>query len=185
MSYAYLSVVLFVFFFKQKTAYEMRISDWSSDVCSSDLAAAVAGIEGAAARLLLPARGRGARAAVRQAAARALLDGGLPGRDGTADHRRPGLVRGRTHLAVAGHRLRRDRGGDAAGRGALVLVDRRLPGRRAADLPGRGRDRRPELPLVLDPDRRTLRRHRDPHRLARAPRLPAPARRARPAQCHA
>src|SRR3546814_2830428 len=28
------------FFFKQKTAYEMRISDWSSDVCSSDLAAA-------------------------------------------------------------------------------------------------------------------------------------------------
>src|SRR3546814_4570371 len=30
-------MVLF-FFFKQKTAYEMRISDWSSDVCSSDLA---------------------------------------------------------------------------------------------------------------------------------------------------
>src|SRR3546814_9039166 len=29
--------VLFLFFFKQKTAYEMRISDWSSDVCSSDL----------------------------------------------------------------------------------------------------------------------------------------------------
>src|SRR3546814_1420470 len=32
-------VIVFVcfFFFKQKTAYEMRISDWSSDVCSSDL----------------------------------------------------------------------------------------------------------------------------------------------------
>src|SRR3546814_7269865 len=29
--------VLIFFFFKQKTAYEMRISDWSSDVCSSDL----------------------------------------------------------------------------------------------------------------------------------------------------
>src|SRR3546814_2976488 len=28
----------YIFFFKQKTAYEMRISDWSSDVCSSDLA---------------------------------------------------------------------------------------------------------------------------------------------------
>src|SRR3546814_1950326 len=28
---------LFFFFFKQKTAYDMRISDWSSDVCSSDL----------------------------------------------------------------------------------------------------------------------------------------------------
>src|SRR3546814_7449731 len=27
----------YCFFFKQKTAYEMRISDWSSDVCSSDL----------------------------------------------------------------------------------------------------------------------------------------------------
>src|SRR3546814_3273102 len=32
--------VVIVFFFKQKTAYEMRISDWSSDVCSSDLALA-------------------------------------------------------------------------------------------------------------------------------------------------
>src|SRR3546814_9100438 len=30
-------VCFVVFFFKQKTAYEMRISDWSSDVCSSDL----------------------------------------------------------------------------------------------------------------------------------------------------
>src|SRR3546814_5276127 len=29
------------FFFKQKTAYEMRISDWSSDVCSSDLLTAL------------------------------------------------------------------------------------------------------------------------------------------------
>src|SRR3546814_8099113 len=33
----YVFCVVFVFFFKQKTAYEMRISDWSSDVCSSDL----------------------------------------------------------------------------------------------------------------------------------------------------
>src|SRR3546814_8327196 len=32
-----LSFLCVVFFFKQKTAYEMRISDWSSDVCSSDL----------------------------------------------------------------------------------------------------------------------------------------------------
>src|SRR3546814_754986 len=36
------SYTLVVFFFKQKTAYEMRISDWSSDVCSSDLSAATA-----------------------------------------------------------------------------------------------------------------------------------------------
>src|SRR3546814_4213315 len=34
------------FFFKQKTAYEMRISDWSSDVCSSDLVAHFAGKAG-------------------------------------------------------------------------------------------------------------------------------------------
>src|SRR3546814_4241635 len=37
---------LSVFFFKQKTAYEMRISDWSSDVCSSDLE--LAGLDGGA-----------------------------------------------------------------------------------------------------------------------------------------
>src|SRR3546814_9563409 len=30
-------MVWLIFFFKQKTAYDMRISDWSSDVCSSDL----------------------------------------------------------------------------------------------------------------------------------------------------
>src|SRR3546814_3263091 len=30
-------ILILCFFFKQKTAYEMRISDWSSDVCSSDL----------------------------------------------------------------------------------------------------------------------------------------------------
>src|SRR3546814_13131289 len=37
------SAVVSFFFFKQKTAYEMRISDWSSDVCSSDLPDAGAG----------------------------------------------------------------------------------------------------------------------------------------------
>src|SRR3546814_7661157 len=36
-----------VFFFKQKTAYEMRISDWSSDVCSSDLDGSAFGQEAA------------------------------------------------------------------------------------------------------------------------------------------
>src|SRR3546814_6115491 len=47
----------YIFFFKQKTAYEMRISDWSSDVCSSDLQLAegviqIRRIVGAACRLL-------------------------------------------------------------------------------------------------------------------------------------
>src|SRR3546814_7957219 len=49
----YNNVVSF-FFFKQKTAYEMRISDWSSDVCSSDLAVGAA--EHGAERL--PDRGK-------------------------------------------------------------------------------------------------------------------------------
>src|SRR3546814_10596529 len=35
---------VFCFFFKQKTAYEMRISDWSSDVCSSDLVELTGGV---------------------------------------------------------------------------------------------------------------------------------------------
>src|SRR3546814_9896109 len=35
--FSYVFLLMFFFFFKQKTAYEMRISDWSSDVCSSDL----------------------------------------------------------------------------------------------------------------------------------------------------
>src|SRR3546814_1148557 len=38
-----MSVFVSVFFVKQKTAYEMRISDWSSDVCSSDLGAGYGG----------------------------------------------------------------------------------------------------------------------------------------------
>src|SRR3546814_9814271 len=37
-------LVCWFFFFKQKTAYEMRISDWSSDVCSSDLIFAGGGL---------------------------------------------------------------------------------------------------------------------------------------------
>src|SRR3546814_5830318 len=37
MMYSWRFKIVVIFFFKQKTAYEMRISDWSSDVCSSDL----------------------------------------------------------------------------------------------------------------------------------------------------
>src|SRR3546814_20134768 len=60
-----------VFVFKQKTAYEMRISDWSSDVCSSDL----------------PGRAGdgGRRAGLHRAAAGAVLPADL--------HRRPGALR--------------------------------------------------------------------------------------------
>src|SRR3546814_10907868 len=46
----YVVVVVMCFcFFKQKTAYEMRISDWSSDVCSSDLAGRAAAAAGSGA----------------------------------------------------------------------------------------------------------------------------------------
>src|SRR3546814_1230990 len=54
---------MFFFFFKQKTAYEMRISDWSSDVCSSDLRDRDAAGRMAAERL--HARGRDAGIEVR------------------------------------------------------------------------------------------------------------------------
>src|SRR3546814_4341390 len=58
---------MFFFFFKQKTAYEMRISDWSSDLCSSDLA------RPRVVRLCLPADG---------------VDGSVPV-DGALDRGRP------------------------------------------------------------------------------------------------
>src|SRR3546814_7185412 len=57
-------IVPFFFFFKQKTAYEIRISDWSSDVCSSDLC--------------LPQRlGRDGRRAVRNRLISAMVDHAL------------------------------------------------------------------------------------------------------------
>src|SRR3546814_20532699 len=87
-------VVMFVF--KQKTAYEMRISDWSSDVCSSDLL-----------------RGGRPTAALRQ-----------PGPASSAPHRgEPGVRRGRPDRAGGLGRLR-DAGTD--GPGALRLAHRRV-----------------------------------------------------------
>src|SRR3546814_4487713 len=50
-------VCFFIVFFKQKTAYELRISDWSSDVCSSDLGGGMLLL--VAAYLLLCARSHG------------------------------------------------------------------------------------------------------------------------------
>src|SRR3546814_928413 len=102
-----LYVVFFVFFFKQKTAYEMRISDWSSDVCSSDLARRRRA--GHAARPRLAAD----RAADRR-----------PGRaDDPASRRQPFAVRAAAR-GLAGLGIlppsRRSRGGVAE---ALVLGD--------------------------------------------------------------
>src|SRR3546814_2417444 len=66
-------VIVIFFFFKQKTAYEMRISDWSSDVCSSDLAGACPAGLGAVAlarRLAHRRHGAGGADGVRGAAHR-------------------------------------------------------------------------------------------------------------------
>src|SRR3546814_6924214 len=100
-------VLFFCFFFKQKTAYEMRISDWSSDVCSSDLCYR-GGRRAAARRRRAPTNAVGRAAALprlRQLRAR---------------------LRAR-HLPRFHHRLlcdRPHRGCAAAGAGAAV---RRLP----------------------------------------------------------
>src|SRR3546814_19654680 len=101
----------FVFLFKQKTAYEMRISDWSSDVCSSDLATTSAPPLGrsrrallhredsrAAADLLLRSPARGAAAAALAPEPRPLapvvpVAGGL--------REPPPLLRHRPHTAPA------------------------------------------------------------------------------------
>src|SRR3546814_1841694 len=69
---------LVFFFFKQKTAYEMRISDWSSDVCSSDLTPASRWIMSVVAALNPWVRKtfRAARRTVRALAFRSPLLGG-------------------------------------------------------------------------------------------------------------
>src|SRR3546814_19165680 len=54
------------FFFKQKTAYEMRISDWSSDVCSSDLSRCCARWRPGARRRRRPATCRATRSEERR-----------------------------------------------------------------------------------------------------------------------
>src|SRR3546814_2434103 len=55
---------LFFFFFKQKTAYEMRISDWSSDVCSSDLIADLNGDGDVVAGIVIARFGENALAVI-------------------------------------------------------------------------------------------------------------------------
>src|SRR3546814_5362512 len=49
----------YFFFFKQKTAYEMRISDWSSDVCSSDLTVYMRGVTPFRGHLIIEERVHG------------------------------------------------------------------------------------------------------------------------------
>src|SRR3546814_4285710 len=106
------SVLYFFFFFKQKTAYEMRISDWSSDVCSSDLDRSLRGdrrADGQGRCLRHPGRRRG----VRQQAFRELF-----GRHGLA------AVRDRAPAAAVRNRAARqlDRGAGRMSEEILVNV---------------------------------------------------------------
>src|SRR3546814_3138985 len=102
----YVLHVIVFFFFKQKTAYEMRISDWSSDVCSSDLRAA-------------RRRGGADRGADRAAARFAFRLYGKPPRPERPFHRRHPVGR-RHHAELSG----RDRGD--AGHGAALSEARRF-----------------------------------------------------------
>src|SRR3546814_1919838 len=72
-------MLLVFFFFKQKTAYEMRISDWSSDVCSSDLWDLLEDYSVDQDFEDMPSEGRGAR-------------GDLPGGRGGEHHAHSGWV---------------------------------------------------------------------------------------------
>src|SRR3546814_16262109 len=108
--------MLDLFFFKQKTAYEMRISDWSSDVCSSDL------LPGRFRRRLPAAAGRGIP---RPAPFRAHLlqpVGDVGGRH-CADRDSHGLLHGRRCLRAGGVR-RGERKSVVLGRGGSEGVAR-------------------------------------------------------------
>src|SRR3546814_6881077 len=106
---------LVFFFFKQKTAYEMRISDWSSDVCSSDLRLAAPGRgarpPGAAQRLPAPGHGAFPRRRRRdgpQAVLEPLRLSDTPGRrDGWSSKRKAGLAEAPPGIFLHGAALRR------------------------------------------------------------------------------
>src|SRR3546814_17277543 len=104
----------YCFFFKQKTAYEMRISDWSSDVCSSDLIMDALAAVRSRDRASLRERGR-------PHAVHALLGacGGL-----AMAHPAPAPDRQRARLFERAHgRRRRDRKSVGSGKGVSVRVD--------------------------------------------------------------
>src|SRR3546814_10366636 len=103
-------VLCFVFFFKQKTAYEMRISDWSSDVCSSDLEGRRLAAEFERHRDQIV--GRGAHD-VPPDAGRAGEDQMVEGkpREGDADVGAAGEHRHLALVEIIGHQPRHHRGG--------------------------------------------------------------------------
>src|SRR3546814_7981434 len=102
-----------LFFFKQKTAYEMRISDWSSDVCSSDLPRGVS--DGAQRHAAAAVAHAGRRAPRGRAAARAHAGRDPPG--GRAERARPLSLH---HGCPLDPRARRDSRAAPRGRAACA-----------------------------------------------------------------
>src|SRR3546814_6779035 len=121
-------VIMFVCVFKQKTAYEMRISDWSSDVCSSDLRGAR---RKAGARAALPARLCAVAGSLWRGTGAA-----APDADGADQHRAaPCLGSGSASGRRVHHHPRRlFRGGRGMFGGQLPDRDARLFGVRGASL---------------------------------------------------
>src|SRR3546814_4693442 len=90
-----------VFFFKQKTAYEMRISDWSSDVCSSYLCLGEAVLERAHQRFRLVAQQNGADSLVAGGSKDGAV-GALADREADAQPGAAGSIGGRRHAEQLG-----------------------------------------------------------------------------------
>src|SRR3546814_16424151 len=112
------AILFFFFFFKQKTAYEMRISDWSSDVCSSDLVGQLDPPRGRRRAEARDAAGRLPGRAARQPPVRTQRD--RAGRERVPDHRRAGRLGARaetigTWLGVQPARWPRARAGHGRG----------------------------------------------------------------------
>src|SRR3546814_44021 len=101
--------MLLFFFFKQKTAYEMRISDWSSDVCSSDLALLVDEAEGAIRRDWLDALADDVAALMRRGTEVLLVSSGA-------------IAVGRRHLGLTQKMLRLEEKQAAAATGQIRLA---------------------------------------------------------------
>src|SRR3546814_16896249 len=76
-----------IFFFKQKTAYEMRISDWSSDVCSSDLADRAAGTLKPLSGVPIGMKDLFATSGVQTTAASHMLEGFVPRYESTVSQK--------------------------------------------------------------------------------------------------
>src|SRR3546814_4352488 len=134
--------VMFFFFFKQKTAYEMRMSDWSSDVCSSDLPeqALVAALHELAERTALAAPCQCHQLGVGQGGPGDCFGGGAIGHGKLLCHRSDAAARERfppgrpaATCPMAGPvRVRWSRRSGRSGRGLWVRRD--WPGRAAPGL---------------------------------------------------